>query len=150
MDLHRIWTMEEKFIMVGCISSAKIAYQICLFWAGERPIEILLFALPACLPTRVEHWNKQVTACRHHSKLGNTHLTLVLSFIKGTHYNFSLSVFPPPISLPHTLWASRISMQQLIILPVSQGDIFHFQYEWTLSLYSFLRPIYNTAGSVLS
>lgn len=51
----------------------------CLFWAGERPIEILLFALPTCLLTRVEHWNKQVPACWHYNKLRNTHLTLVLS-----------------------------------------------------------------------
>lgn len=52
---------------------------LCLFWAGERPIEILLFALHACLLTRVEHWNKQVSACWHHNKLRNTYLTLVLS-----------------------------------------------------------------------
>lgn len=64
--------------MAGSVSSAKIIYQ-CLFWAGERPIKILLFALPACLLTRVEHWNKQVPACWHHNKLRNTYLTLVLS-----------------------------------------------------------------------
>lgn len=51
----------------------------CLFWAGERPIEISLFALPTCLLTRVEHWNKQVPACWHYNKMKNAHLTLVLS-----------------------------------------------------------------------
>lgn len=89
----KIQTTEEKFILAGCISSAKTVYQICLFWAGGRPIRpvllwaILLFEMSAYLLTRVEHWNKQVPTCWHHSKLRNTHLTLVLS------RNFSC-VFP--------------------------------------------------------
>lgn len=78
-DLHQIWTMKDEFIIAGYISSAECLPDQCLFWAGERPIEISLFALPTCLLTRVEHRNKQVPACWHYNKLKNTHLTLVLS-----------------------------------------------------------------------
>lgn len=66
-DLHQIWTTEEKFIMAGCISSAKIVYQICVC-SGQVKGLLRYY----CLHRLLASWQGWSTAISRSQLVGTT------------------------------------------------------------------------------